>query len=164
MDRLLHRGDYAIQGEHVGEVVKPVVGLRAILPTSEFSFWDKVIYYGKLVWTFGWWGIFLIGTVWGLGWIIEPPSDDAWVTFWWWKVMITVVIGVLTTVWFFLGGIYDMKDLFHTLRTMKRDMMDIGMVVGDHDLSEEVHTEDAADSPVAFGTAEDDAMSPDRHP
>jgi SSS family solute:Na+ symporter len=139
MDRLLHRGRWAIKGEHVGEVVKPVSGLRAILPTSEFSFWDKVIYYSKLAWTFGWWGIFLVGTLWGLGVFGSKPSDDAWVTFWWWKVWITVVIGVGTTIWFFFGGIHDMKDLFHTLRTMKRDMEDIGMVSEEHDpLDEEV--------------------------
>ncbi len=135
MERMLHRGQYAIEGEHVGEVVEPVSGLRSILPTEEFSFWDKVIYFGKLAWTFGWWGIFLIGTTLAL---TINVSDDAWANFWWWKVVITVVIGIGTTVWFFLGGIHDMFDLFRTLKTAKRDNLDIGMVVGDHDLSEDV--------------------------
>ncbi|MBT3379178.1 MAG: hypothetical protein HN742_13520 [Lentisphaerae bacterium] len=35
-----------------------------------------------------------------------------------------------------------MKDLFHTLRTMKRDMRDTGMVMDDYDLAEEMLPED----------------------
>ena len=60
---------------------------------------------------------------------------DAWARFWWWKV--TVVIGVGTTIWFTIGGVRDLKALYTTLRTVKRDHLDSGMVVGHHNLGEE---------------------------
>ena len=125
MDRLLHRGEYAVTGDHVGEVTRPPTGIRAILPTAEFSRGDRIIYYAKLVWTLGWWGIFLVGTLWG---VFVGISDEAWANLWWWQVMLTVVVAVGTTIWFCIGGLYDLKDLFHTLRTMKRDHLDVGMV------------------------------------
>ena len=142
MDRLLHRGRYAVKGDHVGELVKPVSGLRAAFPTEEFSFGDKCIWYAKLAWTLIWFSIFLFGTIYCL---THEVSDDAWVTFWFWKVVITVIIGVGTTIWFFIGGIYDIKALFHTLATMKRDDSDDGRVVDHHIV---------ADEPVEAGAEE----------
>jgi len=67
--------------------------------------------------------------------------------FWWINVTITVIVGVGTTIWFFFGGLHDIKDLYNTLRTLKRDHRDVGMVVDGHDLSE-----DPAD-PVSQGPA-----------
>lgn len=134
MDRLLHRGRYARKDDHsdgTGDVEVPS-GWRAVLPSAEFTFWDKCIYHFKLVWTLVWIAIFLIGTAYCRG-----ASDDAWAKFWWIYVVLTVVIGAVTTVWFFIGGLRDIKDLYRTLRTLKRDHRDIGMVVAGHDLSEE---------------------------
>ena len=88
----------------------------------------------KLAWTLGWWGIFMVGILW---WYFFGISDESWITFWWWKIMITVVVAVGTTIWFCIGGLYDIKDLFHTLRTMKRDHLDVGMVRAGHNLEDE---------------------------
>ena len=134
MDRLLHRGKYAIRGEHVGEVVEPVRGLRAVLPSKEFTTADKWIYYAFLTWTLGWFTVFAVGTIYCL---THDVSVDSWATFWWWKVAITIVVGVGTTTWFFIGGIHDIRDLFETLRTMKRDDRDDGRVVGHHIVADE---------------------------
>ena len=142
MERLLHRGKWAMKGDHAGEAAKPVSGLRAILPTEEFTRGDKFIYYFKLTWTIVWFAIFLFGTIYAL---TGNPSLDAWISFWWWKVMITVVIGIGTTIWFFIGGIVDIRKLYTQLRTMKRDHRDIGMVVDHHDLSEEPTGTDESD-------------------
>ena len=134
MDRMLHRGKYAIKGDHAKNVEMPPVGLRAIRPSAEFSRSDKCIYYAKLIWTLTWFAIFAVGTIWNLS---CDVSNDAWAVFWWWKIVVTVVIGVGTTIWFFLGGVHDMIDLYRTLRTVQRDHLDSGMVVGHHNLGEE---------------------------
>ena len=133
MDRLLHRGRYARKGER-GEDVQVPTGWRAVLPSEEFTFWDKCIYYGKLGWTLVWIAVFVIGTVYGLS---CETTNEGWAVFWWINVTITVIVGVGTTIWFFFGGLHDIKDLYNTLGTLKRDHRDVGMVVCGHDLSEE---------------------------
>ncbi|NOZ19885.1 MAG: sodium:solute symporter [Planctomycetes bacterium] len=134
MDRMLHRGQYAIQGDHAKGIETPPVGLKAVLPSEEYSRTDRWIYYGKFGWTMAWFAIFAVGTIINLTW---GMSNDGWATFWWWKIVVTVIIGVGTTIWFLAGGIHDMIDLYKTLRTVKRDHLDSGMVVGHHNLGEE---------------------------
>ncbi len=129
MDMLLHRGKYTVKGDHVGGIVAPVTGWRAVLPTSEYTFGDKIIYFGNLAWTFGWFAIFIVLTVYNLRF---DMSVDGWATFWWYKVVITVVIGVGTTIWFFIGGIYDIRALFRILRELKRNIRDDGRVEDHH--------------------------------
>lgn len=134
MDRMLHRGKYIHRRDHTLGATEPVSGVRAILPSKEFTRWDKVIYYGQFAWTMIWIAIFLIGTAWGL---FYETSDDDWATFWKWYIIVTVIIGTGTTIWFLFGGLHDIKDLYSTLRTLVRDHRDVGMVVHGHDLSEE---------------------------
>ncbi|WP_432800415.1 sodium:solute symporter family protein [Poriferisphaera sp. WC338] len=134
MDQMLHRGEYAVAGDHEDENAAPVSGLKAILPSEEFTFRDKLVYYGNLLWTFGWFFVFWIFSalnfVWGL-------SDDGWARFWFVQVILAMCLGTFTVIWFICGGIRDMKDLFHTLRTAKRDTRDDGMVVHGHNLADE---------------------------
>jgi len=134
MDRLLHRGKYVIKSDQVFEDAQPVAGWRAILPSAEFTKGDRFIYYGNLVWTVAWFAIFVFATIYC---VRHEVSDDAWATFWWVKVIITIVLGVATTIWFFVGGIYDIRDLFKTLATLKRDHRDDGRVVDHHNVSDE---------------------------
>ena len=115
--------------DHVGEVVKPVTGLRSAFPTSEFTRGDKFIYYGNLVWTLGWFAVFLILTLYSL---FNDMSDDAWLKYWSIWMVITLIVGTVTTVWFFIGGIYDIRKLFDLLDNLKRDDRDDGRVEGRH--------------------------------
>ena len=43
--------------------------------------------------------------------------------------LIGVVIGVGTTVWFLIGGVSDMRELFHTLKTARSNDNDDGRVI-----------------------------------
>jgi SSS family solute:Na+ symporter len=138
MDRLLHRGNYAIKGEHEQNVKKPPTGFKAILPSAEFTTSDKVIYYAKLGWTLIWFSVFIIGTIYNLTYNV---ADSSWATFWAWQFGITLIIGIITTIWFFIGGIYDVRDMFDTLRNAKREMLDDGMVVDHHNLGEQQYNE-----------------------
>jgi len=140
MDRLLHRGRYVHKRDKSLGATEPVSGLRAILPSGEFTRLDKVIYYGQFSWTMIWIVIFVIGTTWGvlaMRGLASETTDDGWAVFWKWNIILTVILGTGTTIWFFFGGLHDIKDLYSTLRTLKRDHRDIGMVVEGHDLSEE---------------------------
>jgi Na+/proline symporter len=134
MDKLLHRGEYAIKGEHEQEIKKPPTGLKAILPSAEFTKSDKFIYYGNLTWTLAWFSVFVIGSIYNI--MVDVP-DSSWATFWAWRIGITLVIGIITTFWFLIGGLQDVRDMFHTLKTVKRNALDDGMVVRHHNLGEQ---------------------------
>ncbi len=141
MDRLLHRGKYAIAGEHLGGASAPAQGWRSFIPSPEFTLGDKCIYYGKLIWSCGWVAVFLVGVGYQvcLVWpgFVEPSSIDTWAAFWSVWVVIAVVFAVFTTIWFAIGGILDMKDLFRTLANLKRDDMDDGRVLERYDIDDE---------------------------
>ncbi len=131
MERMLHRGRYAIRVDHDGEVVKPVSGLRAILPSGEFSLGDKFIYYGKLAWTIIWFIVFIVGTVQFIGarnGLWGHMSEDDWVMYWEWRLGLMLVLGIGTIIWFLIGGIIDTRRLFMTLGSLKRDFNDTGIV------------------------------------
>jgi SSS family solute:Na+ symporter len=139
MDKLLHRGKYAIQGEHAKKMKKPPTGLKAILPSAEFSAGDKFIYYSKLTWTLSWFLIFVVVSSYNM---IFEVSDSTWAIFWSWKIGITLAIGVITTIWFFIGGVYDMRYMFFTLKRAKRNVLDDGMVINHHNLGEQASDKD----------------------
>jgi SSS family solute:Na+ symporter len=148
MDRLLHRGKYALTGDHA-DFALPATGWRALLPTKEFTLGDKCIYYGNLTWTVAWFGIFLFATIF----LRNNTSEDSWATFWWVKVVLTIVLGVATTIWFLIGGIHDIRDLFKTLATLKRDHTDDGRVAHGPEVSEETlaDIDEAATEGAALG-------------
>jgi SSS family solute:Na+ symporter len=125
MDRLLHRGAYAIEADHSGVAAAPPTGWRALLPSAEFTKGDKAIYLGILICTFSWIVVFIFGTIWNL---THDVGDGSWVTFWAFKVGVTIAIGLFTIVWFLIGGIFDLKDLFRILGSDQRDFSDTGLV------------------------------------
>jgi len=127
MDRMLHRGRYAIKEEVqvIDEV--PVKGLRMLGMGKEFTRGDKFIYIGAYGWTFAWTVVFVIGSYINL---TSEVSDAAWMTFWRTFILINIVVSVLVILWFAIGGTRDLKDMLRRLGTMTRDHKDDGFVVG----------------------------------
>ncbi|MFG0249069.1 MAG: sodium:solute symporter [Phycisphaeraceae bacterium JB051] len=123
LEKMLHRGEYAIEGEHAG---KPARGWRALGITSEFTLGDKIIYYFKLSWTGTWFFLFVGITIWALVWGVPESFWNGW---WGFKIALAGVIGVITIVWFLWGGIRDLLDLFKTLRGHQVNEMDDGRVM-----------------------------------
>jgi len=123
MEKMLHRGEYALPGEHK-KATHPHP-LRWLGINEEFTTGDKVIYFAKIGWTAFWFTAFLTGTVIALVWGI---SVAMWAQWWHFTVILGVSVGVITIVWFLWGGLRDMRDLLSTLRTIKRDPKDDGMV------------------------------------
>src|SRR5690606_17388826 len=102
MDALLHRGKYALPGEHSAPQAKPATGLRALAFTSEFTRGDKVIYILKLAIFLLFFSVFMVGTIWGLVWGVP---ESAWIQYWWFKLAFAGVVGTAATIWFLIGGI-----------------------------------------------------------
>ncbi len=134
MNRMLHRGKYAIKGEHGEDVVLPPTGLKAILPSKEFTRMDKVIYYALLTWMLTFFAIFIGVTIYQLIW---GTTDAWWIKYWSFWVVLIVIVGVITVIWFVIGGIRDARDLFRALRSADRNVLDDGRVTGHHSVVDE---------------------------
>lgn len=134
IERMLHRGKYAIKDDHAGEVVLPPTGWKAILPSKEFSRLDKALYYGLLGWMVLFFATFVVVTIYHFIW---GTTDAFWVPFWSAWTKLTIFLSVATTIWLAVGGSIDLKALFRSLKTAKRNDTDDGRVVGHHSLVDE---------------------------
>lgn len=121
LERMLHRGPYARPGE-----AKPATGLKAFGFTADFTRSDKFIYLITIGWNLLW---FVIGVALLLLEKAGLMTAARWTGFWIWFMIIGVVIGVGTTVWFLIGGVSDMRELFHTLKTARSNDNDDGRVI-----------------------------------
>jgi SSS family solute:Na+ symporter len=131
LDKLLHRGEYAvIEDQHL--VTPPQRGWKRFGMGGEFTRGDKAIYLINYAWTFAWFGVFILGTIYNL---THEVSDGAWMTFWKIQLGINIGLAVITVIWFTTGGFIDFGKMLHRLRTRQRDYSDDGFVR--HDVAEE---------------------------
>lgn len=148
LDAMLHRGKYAIEEEHRNVTQKSdgTVGLNALKMGKDATRSDKVIYILFLIYSLGWFTAFIIFTVYNLIWEV---STEAWASFWHFFVWLNVVLATITTVWYIVGGIVDLKYMFKVLRSAKRNELDDGMVVDHQNLDEVNKTDNDTVGPVA---------------
>lgn len=126
MDKLLHRGKYAVIKDIAVGDLPPARGWRVLLTMGkEFSHRDRILYIATFVWHLFWSTVFVVGTIYNL---THDVSDQSWIKFWKIYLLVYLIIGVAVTVWVGIGGIRDMKDLFCNLSTIKRDADDDGTV------------------------------------
>lgn len=125
MEKLLHRGVYAVKEEESGPRASPFFLWRLLGINSEFSRGDKVIYLAQFSWTLFWVLVFVVGCIWNL---TRDVSDDEWVRWWTFHVALGGVVAVITVIWFSIGGIRDLKNLAKSLRSMRVDHHDDGSV------------------------------------
>ena len=104
--------------------------------TPEYSKGDRIIA----------WSVFIYSFVYQLGfcffavliWNIISP----WPAIWWshyfyiTSILVSAVIGVVSTVWFLTGGIIDLRRLFRDLKERKANPLDNGMVSGNVSLAD----------------------------
>lgn len=126
MDRLLHRGEYAVAGEEMhdggGFRWSQIIGLDGNMTRG-----DRIITIG----TFGWgafWKLFSISVLlWTF--LVAPLSPE-----WWFHYAVftalymPLVIGCITTVWFTWGGMRDLVRLLRDLRGSRAVENDDGSV------------------------------------
>ena len=126
LDKLLHRGKYAIEGERQIIDAQPTKRLKMLGMGKEFTRGDKIILIVTYSWILGWVIIFIAGTIYSL---TIGLSDDGWMKFWYVYLGINLIAIIITTIWFSIGGIKDMNAMFKKLKTMERDDKDDGFVI-----------------------------------
>jgi SSS family solute:Na+ symporter len=125
MDKMLHRGEYAIKGEKNVVATEVVKGWKVFGTTPEFTRSDKGIVLATYTWTAVWTIVFIIGTIYNL---TTDVKNETWMTFWKIYTWIYLVTSVIVTIWFTIGGIKNLKEMIHALRTMVRDHKDSGYI------------------------------------
>ena len=139
MDKLLYRGKYSIDGgEEVFEDTKwyeKIFGINA-----GFDKKDSWIAYLIVGWFLSWMLFFIVGTVYAK---IFDPSESVWARFWYIYLCILFVMAVITTIWFTIGSLRDMYNLFVALKNKVVDDTDNGFVV--HNDADD-HVEEGSDA------------------
>jgi SSS family solute:Na+ symporter len=126
MDKLLHRGKYAISTDATEVVAKEGRGLVALLGVGrDFNLKDKLIYLSITGWTIIWSLIFVVVSIYN---VFYRASTESWMSFWHFYVWMIFIVGVGTTVWLTAGGIMDIKKMFERLAERKKDSHDDGWV------------------------------------
>jgi len=125
LDQMLHRGPYAIAGEHLDDDDQPARGWRTLIPTDEFTRGDKIIYWSSFSWMMIWFVVFILITLLSFS---GALGNGFWPKFWFFKLVLIFSLGTGVTVWFLIGGIRDMRDMYRVLRTAARDKTDDGSV------------------------------------
>ena len=125
MDKMLKRGEYTLKDETKIVRQSPQKGWKMLGMGREFTKTDKFIYIVNYVWTGGWTIAFIIGTVLNL---TNISSDESWMRFWRFYLMVHIGLASLTFFWFTAGGFIDIKKMMRSLKTIERNPEDDGFV------------------------------------
>lgn len=142
MDRMLHRGEYAVirqavdgQGMALPANDRKVSWGRLIGIDEHFSIGDKWIAGSLFGWSMLWFGVFAAGSIWNL---IAPWPASVWSAYWHIAgIGVPILISSVTAIWFTWGGARDIRSLFLRLRVQKVNHLDDGTVVGHENLDEQ---------------------------
>ncbi len=142
LERLLHRGKYAVEADQVGtEEQKVSVISRLFGITKEFSKSDRILAVVLVLWNVAWLLFFAVFTV--LNFTI-PLSDAAWGKFWYYYIILQLIISVPIAIWFAVGGTMDIRLLLKSLRAAARDISDDGTVRTGSDAEQSVPAAEGA--------------------
>ena len=130
LDRLLHRGRYAMDdaGNPLPPVERPPRTWKSFLGiNAQFTRVDAWLATMLFIWNMFWFSVFLVVTAWNL---LSPWPNTLWANYWFVaSVVVGFIVGLITTVWFMIGGITDLRRLFQALRSLQRNDHDDGTVV-----------------------------------
>jgi len=139
LDRILHRGIYDTDGDKPEKfkwsfrnVCKSLLGI-----TPEFTTGDKVISWSIFIYTFIFKFVicFVLVLIWN---IFSPWHPDWWGHYFYiTALLIPCIAAFITTFWFIIGGIIDMRRLFRDLNARVNDPLDNGQVSGEVSLADE---------------------------
>ena len=142
MDRMLHRGKYS-DGEQKVEEKKPFVfstffNKNILGIDSQYTKGDKILAWSVFIYSFfySFFLLFVVVIAWDFfgryGWFgLNKWDKEMWGLYFFIKNFAVVgIIGVITTVWFAIGGTRDLFRLFKDLEEKEADELDDGRVVG----------------------------------
>jgi SSS family solute:Na+ symporter len=157
LDRMLHRGKYMREEDRHAKPVlleKPLKNWKRILLgfDEQFTLGDKILSSSVFGYSMSVFGIWLGVVLWNF--IVGRFDDEGWANyFWFMNIGLALVVGGVTTVWFSIGGILDLRLMFKRLKTLQRNVLDDGRVEG------HVNAEDLEFIPgtAELGTADEQA-------
>lgn len=132
LDRLLHRGEYSIDGEkHIKmpwtlrNTMNKLIGINPDYTRGDrFIAWSVFGY--AIIYKMGF--CFLFVLVWN---IISPWPKEWWSHYFYiTTIVITGILAIISTIWFLIGGIIDTRRLFIDLSKRVDNPLDDGSVVG----------------------------------
>jgi SSS family solute:Na+ symporter len=125
MEKMLHRGAYAVKGEALPEL-QPTKWWQTIFGiTPMFNRRDRLTAYLVVGWFVAWLGVFGVGMIYGL---IADPGQLAWAKFWHFYLYLSFSLLIGTTLWLGIGGLRDLRNLIYSLCSTERDFSDDGSV------------------------------------
>ena len=156
LERMLHRGKYRREGQ---EVVSEKLTFKSALKSligidSQYTKGDKALAWSVFLYSFGWgFGSFIVLIIWNA---IRPWPNHWWANwFFFVNFIVAGIIGIVSSVWFTIGGTIDLRRLFKRLRERELNVLDDGRVIGhvsaddvalvekvDHVVIEEAHREE----------------------
>ena len=141
MDRMLHRGKYKVPEL---EFPRPRRGRTPLLARQVHGHrppihrGDKIIAGSIFSWSLFWQLAAVVVLIWNY---FRPWPDQRWCHYIFIQsVWATLVLAVITTIWFTIGGTRDIIDLFRALKVVKADDRDDGTVRS----ADKPHTEGVA--------------------
>ena len=132
LDRMLHRGIYNLDGDKKEKLQWSfrTVFNKMLGVTKEYTTGDKVIAWGFFLYSFVWGFVltFVAVIIWNY---FSPRSIEWWGTYFF--VVYLVVPGIMaaiSTFWFGIGGVIDLRRLFRDLEARVTNHLDNGQVDG----------------------------------
>ena len=143
LERMLHRGKYSEDGKptpkmdwHLRNVFAKIIGI-----TPEYTTGDKVIAYGIFTYSFVYHfvGAVICVAIWNA---ISPWPKEWWSTYFLiTSMLVPGLVAAVSTVWFTIGGLHDLRQLFRDLKTRKIDVLDDGRVEGNMSVADKARFE-----------------------
>jgi len=143
LDRMLHRGKYALDGERK---IKTEWSFRTVFSkllgiTPEYTTGDKVIAWSYFIYSFIYrFGLtFILVIIWN---VFTPWTIEYWS--WYFLITILIVPGIMaavTAVWFGIGGPVDLVRMFRDLEKRTINVLDDGRVEGNMSLADKAQLE-----------------------
>lgn len=132
LDRLLHRGEYAIDGEKQEKIPWSIKSVwnKLIGITSEYTLGDRIIAWSVFSYNIIYKLIlaFIAVLIWNR---ISPWPKEWWGDYFYVTIiLIPSIAGIVTTVWFMTGGIIHLRQLFRDLARRVDNPLDNGQVDG----------------------------------
>jgi SSS family solute:Na+ symporter len=131
MDRMLHRGEYAVENKNIERTSgsKRRFSLSVFLGFDEqFTRSDKLLSWSVFIWTMLNFAIFIFVIIANF---FSSWSNKAWADYFFvFSIVVPLIIGAITSVWFTIGGTWDLRRMFQRLKEQKRNDLDDGRVVG----------------------------------
>lgn len=129
LDRMLHRGAYASDlPPGAAPAARPLRGWRVLLGiTPEYTRGDRILAWAVFLYTMLQFGLFLFVAISNM--ISRWPKENFWLYWKYVTVVQSLLVGLISTIWFSWGGVRGMWRLFGRLDKLQRDALDNGRVV-----------------------------------